>query len=312
MRVFVTGATGFVGSAIVAELLAAHYEVIGLARTPAAAASLTALGASVHRGNLDDVDRLRSGAAASDGVIHTAYAPFSGGGDFAAAAETDVRAINAIGAALEGSDRPFVVTSATTFIAPGRLATEHDVAAPGTPRVEASEAAAMALAERGVRSSVLRLPPSVHGAGDHGFAAQLIRASIEAGAFAYPEPGNNRWPAVHRLDAARLFRLALENAPAGARLHAVAEQGVAVRDIAQIISRRIGQPLRAIAPEAAFAHFGLLGAVLALDVPASSELTQQQLDWHPTHPGLLADLDEAHYYYYYYSPLQAPTPGQLS
>jgi nucleoside-diphosphate-sugar epimerase len=293
MRVFVTGATGFVGSAIVAELLNAGHQVVGLARSEAAAAALTTAGAAMHRGALDDLDSLRRAATVADGVIHTAYARLSG--DFAAAAETDLRAINAIGAALADSDRPLVITSATTFIAPGRLATEHDLAAPATPRVHASEAAAIALAERGVRASVVRLPTSVHGAGDHGFAAQLIRAR-DKGVAAYPGEGTNRWPAVHRLDAAVLYRLALENAPAGTRLHGVAEQGVAVRDIAEVIGRHTQLPVTSIAAEDAFAHFGLVGAILTLDVPASSDLTQKQLDWHPAQPGLIADLDDTRYF----------------
>ncbi|MDF2823872.1 MAG: hypothetical protein K0R68_1280, partial [Mycobacterium sp.] len=230
MRVFVTGATGFVGSAIVAELLDAGHQVMGLARSDAAAAALTSAGATVHRGALEDLDTLRRGAAAADGVIHTAAAPFSV--DFAAATETELRAINAMGEVLADSGRPLVITSATTFIAPGRMAMEHDLPAPGTPRVHASEAAATALTERGVRTSVVRLPTSVHAAGDHGFVPQLIRVARDTGVSAYPGEGTNRWPAVHRLDAAVLYRLALEGAPAGSRLHGVAEQGVAVGDIA--------------------------------------------------------------------------------
>jgi nucleoside-diphosphate-sugar epimerase len=294
MRVFVTGATGFVGSAIVAELLNAGHQVVGLARSEAAAAALTTAGAAVHRGALDDLNSLRRAATTADGVIHTAYASLSG--DFAEAAETDLRAINAIGEVLAASDRPLVITSATTFIAPGRLATEHDLAAPATPRVHASEAAAIALAELGVRASVVRLPTSVHGAGDHGFAAQLIRAARDKGVSAYPDDGTNRWPAVHHLDAAVLYRLALESAPAGTRLHGVAEQGVAVRDIAEVIGRHTQLPVTSIAAEDAFAHFGLVGAILALDVPASSDLTQNQLDWHPAQSGLIADLDDVHYF----------------
>ncbi|OBB81478.1 3-beta hydroxysteroid dehydrogenase [Mycobacterium colombiense] len=295
MRVFVTGATGFVGSAIVAELLSAGHQVVGLARSQAAAASLRDAGAGVHRGALEDLDSLRRGAAAADGVIHTAYAAMSA--DFMAAAHTDRRAIETIGEALAGSGRPLVVTSATTFIAPGRLATEHDIAAAGTPRVDASEAAVVALAGRDVRASVLRLPTSVHGPGDHGFAAQLIGTARETGVSAYPGDGTNRWPAVHRLDAAVSYRLALEAAPAGARLHAVADHGVPVYDIAATISRHTQLPVQAITAEEAFTHFGLLGAIFALDVPASSEVTEKQLEWRPAQPGLLADLNAAHYYH---------------
>jgi nucleoside-diphosphate-sugar epimerase len=294
MRVFVTGPTGFVGSAIVAELLKADHQVVGLARSETAATALAKAGVAVHRGDLEDLESLRRGAAAADGVIHTAYAAFSE--DFAAAAETDLRAINAVGEELADSDRPFVVTSATAFIAPGRLATEHDLAAPGTPRVHRSEAAAVSFAHRGVRASVVRLPTSVHGAGDHGFAAQLIRTARDTGVSAYPGDGTNRWPAVHRLDAAVLYRLALESAPAGTQLHAVAEQGVSVRDIAEVIGRHTQLPVAAIAAEEAFAHFGLLGAILALDIPATSDLTQKQFDWQPTQTGLIDDLDGAHYY----------------
>lgn len=294
MRVFVSGATGFVGSAIVAELLGTGHQVIGLARSEAAAAALSVAGAEVHRGTLEDLDSLRRGAAAADGVIHTAYASMSA--DFMVAAETDLRAIQTMGEALAGSDRPLVITSATTFIAPGRLATEHDVAAVATPRVHASEAAAMLLAEQGVRTSVVRLPTSVHGAGDHGFAAQLIRTARATGVSAYPGDGTNRWPAVHRLDAAALYRRALEDAPAGTRLHGVAEQGVAVGDIAEAIGRHTQLPVASIAADDAFAHFGLVGAIFALDVPASSDLTQKQFDWHPAQSGLIADLDDAHYY----------------
>jgi nucleoside-diphosphate-sugar epimerase len=294
MRVFVTGATGFVGSAIVAELLDAGHRVVGLARSEAAAAALTTAGAAVHRGDLDDLDSLRRAAATADGVIHTAYPSFSV--DFAAAAETDLRAINAIGDVLADSDRPLVITSATTFIAPGRLATEHDVAAPATPRVHASEAAAVAFADRNVRTSVVRLPTSVHGDDDHGFAAQLISAARDNGVSAYPGDGSNRWPAVHRLDAAVLYRQALESAPAGTRLHAVAEQGVAVRGIAEVIGRHTQLPVTTIASEDAFAHFGLVGAILALDIPASGDLTRKQLDWHPKQSGLIADLDDTHYF----------------
>ncbi|WP_433443379.1 SDR family oxidoreductase [Nonomuraea sp. CA-141351] len=296
MRVFVTGATGFIGRAIVRELLGAGHQVLGLARSDEAAASLTAAGAEVHRGALDDLDSLSSGAAASDGVIHTAFIhDFS---DFPAAAQADRRAIEVLGEALAGSDRPFVITSGTGGLTPGRLATEESVPDPGAfaELRFASEEAALSFAGRGVRVSVVRLPPSVHGEGDHGFVPQLIGIARAKGVSAYPGDGSNRWPAVHRLDAAHLFRLALESAPAGVRLHGVGEEGVPVRDIAEVIGRHLSLPVTAIPVEEADGHFGFVGFVFSLDIPASGTVTQKQLDWHPARPGLIADLDEGHYF----------------
>jgi nucleoside-diphosphate-sugar epimerase len=299
MKVFVTGASGYVGSAVVRELIEAGHQVLGLARSDTAAASLTAAGAEVHRGALDDLDSLRSGAAASDGVIHTAFIhDFS---DFARAAQTDLRAVETIGAAIEGSGKPFVVTSGTlmlTFLLPpGRLGTEENMADAGSvvPRI-ASENMAIALAERGVRSSIVRLPPSVHGEGDHGFVPTLISIARAKGVSAYPGDGANRWPAVHRLDAAHLFRLAIEKAPAGSVLHAVADSGVPVREIAGVIGHRLGVPVLALATEEAGDHFGFLGQFFSMDSPASSTLTQQRLEWHPVQPALLADLDQEYYF----------------
>jgi nucleoside-diphosphate-sugar epimerase len=292
MRVFVTGATGFIGSAVVRELIDAGHQVVGLTRSDAGAEALAAVGAEAHHGTLEDLDTLRAGATAADGVIHTAFVhDFS---DYAAAAETDRRAIDAIGEKLAGSDRPLVVASGMAVQAPGRLTTEEDAVDPNFPR--ASEQTALPLASRGVRVSVLRLPPSVHGKGDHGFVPHLISTARAKGVSAYPGDGSNRWPAVHRLDAARLFRLALENAPAGARLHAVGDQGIPVRDIAEVIGRHLGLPVNSIAAEQAFAHFGFIGGVFAMDIAASSTLTQSQLDWHPSHPDLIADLEEGHYF----------------
>ncbi|MGR6974973.1 SDR family oxidoreductase [Streptomyces cynarae] len=296
MRVFVTGATGFIGSAVVSELIDAGHQVVGLARSDKAAASLTAAGAEAHRGTLDDLDSLRSAAAASDGVIHLAYMhDFS---EYARAGTADLRAVETIGAALDGSGKPFVVTSGTMVATPGRLATEEDAAdpkAPALPRI-ASENATIALAEHGVRSSVVRLPPSVHGPGDGGFVPTVIASARDKGVSAFVGDGANRWPAVHRLDAARLFRLALEAAPAGSRLHGAADDGVAFRDIAEVIGRHLNLPVVSVSGEEADAHFGWLAAMASTDNPASSDLTRKLLGWDPTHPTLIADLEEGHYF----------------
>ncbi len=297
MRVFVTGATGFIGSAVVRELLAAGHQVVGLARSDTAAAALTAAGAAVHRGTLDDLDSLRSGAVAADGVIHTAFTDISGSTNFADAAAADLRAVETIGAALEDSGKPFVVTSATPILAMlGRLGTEEDVSDPAVPRV-ASENAAIALAERGVRSSVVRLATSVHSEGDkHGFVPRLIGIARDKGVSAVVGDGANRWPAVHELDAAHLFRLALEAAPAGSRLHGVGEEGVPFRDIAGVIGRHLNLPVVSISREEADAHFGFLSAFVSLDNPTSSTQTQELLGWRPVHPALIPDLEAGHYF----------------
>ena len=292
MRVFVTGASGFIGSAVVSELIAAGHDVRGLARSDSSAQAVEAAGAQVHRGDLENLDSLRAGAESADGVIHLAFNhDFT---DYAGAAETDRRAIETLGEVLAGSDRPFVVTSGLVGFARGRTMTEDDAADPAFPR--ASEHTALLFASRGVRVSVLRLPPSVHGEGDHGFVPVLIDIAREKGVSAYPGDGSNRWPAVHRFDAARLFRMALESAPAGARLHAIGDDGVPVREIAGAIGRHLALPVSAVSPERAADHFGWLGAFFSLDVAASSALTRELFEWRPTCPGLLDDLEQGHYF----------------
>jgi nucleoside-diphosphate-sugar epimerase len=306
MRLFVTGASGWIGSAVVPELIDAGHQVTGLARSDASAAALTAAGAAVQRGTIDDLDVLRSAAAASDGVIHLAFKhdiAFSGG--FKEAADADRRAVDTFGEVLAGSDRPFVIASGTGLIAPGRVATERDGHGTGASVAHAGEGpaarqataeATLALAERGVRSSVLRLPPTVHGDGDNGFMATIVGIARDKGVSACIGDGANRWPAVHRLDAAHLFRLAVEKAPAGSTLHAVADEGVPIRDVAEVIGRHLDVPVTSISPEEAGEHFTWLAAFLGLDMPASSALTRDLLGWQPTQPGLIDDLEKGHYF----------------
>lgn len=296
MRIFLTGATGYIGSAIVPLLLDAGHQVLGLSRSDKADHALAAAGAEAHRGTLDDLASLRRGAAAADGVIHAGFVhDFT---DFAAACATDRRAIETLGAALLGTSKPLVVTSGTMALPAGRMGTETTAADPHSaagPRV-ASEEAVLALAAQGVHASIVRLSPSVHGAGDHGFIATLVGLAREKGVAAYLGDGQNRWPTVHRLDAAQLFRLALEQGATGARYHGVAEEGVPLRTIAEAIGRHLNLPVVSKSAEEAAAHFGWLAFVLGVDNPTSSALTQQQLGWHPGQPSLLADLDQGHYF----------------
>jgi len=293
MRVFVTGATGFVGTAVVRELIDASHPVLGLARSDAGAKSLIAAGAQVHRGSLEDLESLRSGAAAADGVIHTAF--IHDFNNYAPAAEADRRAIETLGGALAGSDRPLIVTSGTLLVQRQKsLATEEDAPTSNFPRK--SEEAALALAARGVRASVLRLPPSVHGNGDHGFVPHLISTAREKGVSVFIGDGLNRWPAVHRSDAAHLYRLMLEKSSIGARYHGVADEGVPTREIAEVIGRGLNVPVVSKSGEEAADHFGWIARFFAIDGPASSARTQEQLGWRPVQPGLIADLNAEHYF----------------
>jgi nucleoside-diphosphate-sugar epimerase len=296
MRVFVTGASGFIGSAVVHELLGAGHEVVGLARSDSSAEAIAAAGAEVHRGDLDDLDSLRAGAEASDGVIHLAYIhDFS---KFEDNARVDQRAIEAIGEVLAGSERPLVIANGTLMLAArGRPATEEDG---GDPSVRfgrrRGEQVLLGLAATGVRSASLRLPPTVHGEHDHGFLPMIIGVAREKGVSAYVGDGSNRWPAVHRLDAASLFRLALERAPAGSVLHGVGEEGVPIREVAEVIGRHLDVPVASISSEQAPEHFGFLGAFIGADSPASSALTRARFGWQPAQPRLIDDLEQGHYF----------------
>jgi nucleoside-diphosphate-sugar epimerase len=297
MRVLVTGATGFIGSAVVRELLGNGHQVTGLARSDKAAAAVTAAGAEVFRGSLEDTDGLRDAARSADGVIHAGYIhDFSPTANPAAAAAVDGAAIAAFGEALAGSGKPLVVASGLPAPEPGQVATE-EVRAPENshyPRV--TEQAAVPLAGQGVRVSVVRLPPSVHGEGDYAFIPALIGIARAKGLSAYIGDGANVWPAVHRLDAARLFRLALEEAPAGTLLNAVGDPGVPFLEIAETIGRHLDVPVKSITAQEAPGHFGGFAVFAAFHVPASSARTQERFGWRPVEPGLIADLDQGHYF----------------
>jgi nucleoside-diphosphate-sugar epimerase len=274
LRIFVTGATGYIGSAVVRELIDAGHHVIGLTRSENGTVKLKEAGADAYQGSLDDPDSLRSGVAIADGVIHLAFKhDFS---DFAGSLDTDLRVIKTIGEVLEGSGKPFITTA-------------H---ANGT----ASDNEVMALAKRGVRASIVSLAPSVHGENDKGFVPRLISIARDKGFSAYIGDGSNRWPAVHRLDAARLFRLALETAPAGSKLDGVGDEGIPFHDIAEVIGHHLNVPVTSISNEEASAHFGFLGALAALDIPRSSVQTQELLNWRPVHPTLISDLEQGHYF----------------
>jgi nucleoside-diphosphate-sugar epimerase len=298
MRIFVTGASGHIGSAVVPELLRAGHQVLGLARSDSSAAAIKAIGAEARRGDLKDLGVLAEAAAASDGVIHLAFESLAS--DMAESLDTDRRAIEAIGAALEGSGKPFVSTTASltlSFIGgiTDRPATEEDVL-PGGPRVD-GENAVIALAERGVRSAVIRLPPLVHGVLDrHGLFPQLVGIARTQGVSGYVADGANRWPAVHTVDAARLYRLAVENAPAGSRLHAVAEDGVPFHKLAEVIAGKLDMATASIAPGDAAEHFSHLAPFVGLDNPISSDQTRQLLAWKPTQPTLVEDIDQGFYF----------------
>jgi nucleoside-diphosphate-sugar epimerase len=306
MRIFVTGASGWIGSAVVPELLAAGHQVTGLARSDASAEALAAAGADVERGTIDDLGLLAKTAAASDGVIHLAFKhDIAFTGDFEGAARADRAAIDTFGDALAGSGKSFVIASGTLMVAsPGHVATERDgvesngAGAHGAgPSMRAENAlVTLGLADRGVRSAVLRLPPTVHGDGDNGFMAALVSMAREHGNAAYVGDGANRWPAGHRSDAARLFRLAAEKAPARSVLHAVGDEGVPIRAIAEVLGQHLDVPVVSITPEEAPARFSWLAGFIGADAPASSALTRELMGWRPTGPGLLEDLDQGHYF----------------
>jgi nucleoside-diphosphate-sugar epimerase len=304
MRIFVTGASGWIGSSVVPELLGAGHQVVGLARSEASADALEAAGAEVQRGSLDDLDSLRGGCSASDGVIHLAFKhDIAFSGDFQGAVDADRRAIEVFGEVLAGSDRPLLIASGTLGVLPGRVASEQDGhgeapagAGGGAGGRRDNAEMTLSLASRGVRSSVVRLAPTVHGDGDNGFMAFLVNIAREKGVSGYLGDGSNRWPAVHRFDAASLFRLGLEKAAAGSTLHAIGEEGVPIREVAEVIGRHLDVPVAAISSDDAGEHFGFLAGFVGIDSPASSALTRELLGWQPTGPGLIEDLNQGHYF----------------
>ncbi len=299
MQVFVTGASGWIGSAVVDDLLAAGHAVTGLARSDSSAAALAAKGVQVRRGDLGDLDVLRGAARDTDAVVHLAFRhDVAFGGDFQAAVDSDLAAIEVFGEALAGTDRPLAIASGLAGLKPGAVATERDRPEPfpGAGGRVHNERVGLALADRGVRSMSVRFAPMVHGEGDSGFIAMIVAADRAAGSAGYLGDGVNRWPAVHRSDAARLVRLGIENAPAGSVLHAVAEEGVALRDVAEAIGRGLHLPVASVPAEEAEARFGFLAGFLGMDIPASAALTREALSWVPTGPGLVADLDLGHYF----------------
>ncbi|MCU1363300.1 MAG: 3-beta hydroxysteroid dehydrogenase [Acidimicrobiaceae bacterium] len=305
MRIFVTGASGWIGSAVVPELISSGHHVVGLARSDESARSLVEAGVEVERGSLDDLNLLGELARASDGVIHLAFKhDLAFGGDFLGAATADRRAVETFADALAGTDRPLVLASGLLGLTPGALVSERDGhVSPDVSRVGPGPLArwataefVLSLASKGIRSSIVRLSPTNHGDGDNGFMATLVAIAREKGASGYVGEGVNRWPAVHRLDSAKLFALALAGAPAGATLHAVADEGVPIREVAQVIGRHLNVPTRSVAPEDAAAHFTWLSHFIAMDSPASSAITRELLGWQPVQPGLLTDLDRGHYF----------------
>ena len=296
MRVFVTGATGFIGSAIVQELLKAGHQVLGLARSDASAKALADAGGEVFRGNLEDTDSLRKAAAAADGVIHTAFIhDFS---TFEASANIDRQAIATIIDVLKGTNKPLVTTSGMLGLSPGKVATEDtDAAGSGVTSTRlATEALVLEAAAKGVRSSIIRLPPSVHGDGDHGFVPFIIAMARQHEVSPYIGDGQNRWPSVHRLDAANLFRLALEKGAAGSRFHGIGDTGIPTKEIATVIGQQLNVPVKSFTPEEAAPHFTWMSYLFALDAPATCEKTTAQLGWKPTHVGLIEDLEKGTYF----------------